>query len=50
VAVNPEPRLASIARERGWLVEDFRAAPGFSHRLLPTGPRWSRSVGDGAAR
>jgi HAD superfamily hydrolase (TIGR01490 family) len=50
VAVNPEPRLASIARKRGWLVEDFRAAPGFSHRLLPTGPRWSRSVGDGAAR
>jgi HAD superfamily hydrolase (TIGR01490 family) len=41
VAVNPEPRLASIARKRGWLVEDFRTAPGFRHRLLPIGPRWN---------
>ena len=41
VAVNPEPRLASIARKRGWLVEDFRTAPGFRHRLLPIGPRWT---------
>lgn len=36
VAVNPEPRLASIARKRGWLVEDF--ASTHHHRLLPLGP------------
>jgi len=41
VAVNPEPRLASIARKRGWLIEDFRTAPGFAHRILPIGPRVS---------
>lgn len=41
VAVNPEPRLASIARKRGWLVEDFTTTPGFRHRLLPIGPRWT---------
>jgi hypothetical protein len=26
VAVNPEPHLASIARKRGWLVEDWATA------------------------
>ena len=40
VAVNPEPRLASIARKRGWLVEDFRPGPGFRHPLLPFSDRW----------
>ena len=40
VAVNPEPRLASIARRRGWLVEDFGTSPGFRHRLLPLAPTW----------
>jgi HAD superfamily hydrolase (TIGR01490 family) len=40
VAVNPEPRLASIARKRGWLVEDFRTSPGARPPLLPIGPRW----------
>jgi HAD superfamily phosphoserine phosphatase-like hydrolase len=40
VAVNPEPRLASIARKRGWLVEDFGTAPGFRHRTLPLAPTW----------
>jgi phosphoserine phosphatase len=39
VAVNPETRLASIARKRGWLVEDFRKAPGGPSRLLPIAPR-----------
>ncbi len=38
VAVNPEPRLASIARKRGWLVEDFRKSPGMTRRLLPLAP------------
>ncbi len=41
VAVNPEPRLASIARKRGWLIEDFRAAAGFRHQKLPIAPRWT---------
>lgn len=45
VAVNPEPRLASIARKRGWLVEDFATAPGFSHGIVPIGPRWRRASG-----
>ena len=38
VAVNPEPRLASIARKRGWLVEDFGS--DFGHKVLPMGPAW----------
>ena len=50
VAVNPEPRLASIARKRGWLVEDFRTAPGFAHRVLPIGPRWTGARRDRSAR
>ena len=28
VAVNPETRLAALARKRGWLVENFDKAPG----------------------
>jgi phosphoserine phosphatase len=50
VAVNPEPRLASIARKRGWLVEDFHTAPGFAHKLLPIGPRWHDPAPTRAAR
>ena len=40
VAVNPEPHLASIARKRGWLVEDWSTAAG-----LPSPARspWRRS-------
>ncbi len=38
VAVNPEPRLASIARKRGWLVEDFGS--DFDHKVLPLAPTW----------
>ncbi|MBC8363874.1 MAG: HAD-IB family hydrolase [Actinobacteria bacterium] len=38
VAVNPETRLASIARKRGWLVEDFHKSPGMTRRLLPLAP------------
>jgi HAD superfamily hydrolase (TIGR01490 family) len=38
VAVNPEARLASIARRRGWLVEDWERAEGGSSRSLPLGP------------
>jgi HAD superfamily hydrolase (TIGR01490 family) len=38
VAVNPESRLALIARKRGWLVENWSRAQGGSSRLLPLGP------------
>ena len=39
VAVNPETRLATLARKRGWLVEKFSKAPGSPRRLIPIGPR-----------
>ena len=38
VAVNPEARLAAIARRRGWHVEDWSKASGGSHAPLPLGP------------
>jgi fatty acyl-CoA reductase len=38
VAVNPETRLAAIARKRGWLVENWSKAPGGPRPLLPIGP------------
>jgi HAD superfamily hydrolase (TIGR01490 family) len=38
VAVNPETRLASIARKRGWLIEQWSKAPGFSPPTLPLAP------------
>ncbi len=40
VAVNPEPRLATIARTRGWLIEDFAKAKGHKAPLLPLAPAW----------
>lgn len=43
VAVNPETRLASIARKRGWLVEQWTKAPGGPRPLLPIGPRTRRT-------
>ncbi|MDQ2726531.1 MAG: HAD-IB family phosphatase [Actinomycetota bacterium] len=39
VAVNPETRLASIARKRGWHTEHWPKAPGGPRPLLPIGPR-----------
>lgn len=39
VAVNPETRLAAIARKRGWLVEHWSKASGGPRRLLPIEPR-----------
>lgn len=39
VAVNPETKLASIARKRGWLVEDFAKQPGAPARPIPLAPR-----------
>jgi HAD superfamily hydrolase (TIGR01490 family) len=39
VAVNPEPKLATIARRRGWHVEHWAKAPGGPRPLLPMGAR-----------
>ena len=39
VAVNPETRLATIARKRGWLVEHFAKSPGGPRKLMPLAPR-----------
>jgi fatty acyl-CoA reductase len=38
VAVNPETRLATIARKRGWLIEDFTKSPGGPKKLVPLAP------------
>jgi HAD superfamily hydrolase (TIGR01490 family) len=38
VAVNPESRLAAIARRRGWHVEHWSKARGGSQAPLPLGP------------
>ena len=45
VAVNPETRLAALARKRGWLVENFAKAPGSPRQLIPIGPRRTRLGG-----
>lgn len=37
VAVNPEAKLATIARKRGWHVENWEKAPGGPRPLLPIG-------------
>jgi alcohol-forming fatty acyl-CoA reductase len=39
VAVNPETKLAAIARKRGWHVEHWPKAPEGPRSLLPIGPR-----------
>ena len=39
VAVNPETKLAAIARKRGWHVEHWPKAEGGPRPLLPVGPR-----------
>ena len=38
VAVNPETRLAAIARKRGWLVEHWSKASGSTGRPFPFAP------------
>jgi HAD superfamily hydrolase (TIGR01490 family) len=45
VAVNPETRLAALARKRGWLVEQWSKADGDSGPLLPIGRRRERRGG-----
>jgi HAD superfamily hydrolase (TIGR01490 family) len=47
VAVNPETKLAAIARKRGWHVEHWPKAPDGPRPLLPLGPR---PVGSGRHR
>jgi HAD superfamily hydrolase (TIGR01490 family) len=39
VAINPETKLAAIARRRGWHVEQWPKAPEGPRPLLPLGPR-----------
>ena len=39
VAVNPETRLATLARKRGWLIEQWTKAPGFKPNPVPLAPR-----------
>lgn len=39
VAVNPETRLASLARKRGWLIEHWSKAPGLRPSPIPLAPR-----------
>jgi len=43
VAVNPETRLAAIARKRGWLVENWSKSPGGPRPLLPVAATRSKA-------
>jgi HAD superfamily hydrolase (TIGR01490 family) len=45
VAVNPETRLAALARKRGWLTEQWGKADGDRGPLLPIGHRRRRRGG-----
>ncbi len=44
VAVNPETRLAAVARKRGWLVEHWSRSPGAPHRSVPIGDRFAEGA------
>ncbi len=48
VAVNPEAKLAAIARRRGWHVEQWERADGGAEPLLPLGPVDRRGTPRGA--
>lgn len=50
VAVNPEAKLATIARRRGWHVEHWSKAPGGPRPLLPMAPRWRSRATTGRTR
>jgi HAD superfamily phosphoserine phosphatase-like hydrolase len=61
VAVNPEAKLATIARRRGWLIENWQRARGGPRKPLaistrtrgirsPLGPPASEAVADADAR
>jgi fatty acyl-CoA reductase len=47
VAVNPETKLAALARKRGWLVEHWPRAPGYKRPWLPFGPMSQNTVRTG---
>lgn len=38
VAVNPDTKLATLARRRGWLVEHWEPAPGGERKIMPVAP------------
>jgi HAD superfamily hydrolase (TIGR01490 family) len=44
VAVNPDARLAAIARRRGWLVEHWKRASGGTASFLPLGSLEKKSL------
>jgi hypothetical protein len=44
VAVNPETKLAAIARRRGWHVEHWEKADGGAQPMLPIGPLDTRGA------
>ncbi len=44
VAVNPETKLAAIARRRGWHVEHWDKADGGAQPMLPIGPLDTRDA------
>ena len=44
VAVNPETKLASLARRRGWLIENWSKSSGGPTKLLPIAPRRSATA------
>lgn len=44
VAVNPEPRLAQVARRRGWHVEHWARSKGGAASPLPLGPLDARAL------
>jgi phosphoserine phosphatase len=39
VVVNPEPKLAAIARKRGWTIENWQRAKGGPRNLLAVSTR-----------
>jgi len=42
VAVNPETKLAALARRRGWLIEHWSTSAGAPAKRLPLAPRGRR--------
>ncbi len=42
VAVNPETRLATLARKRGWLIENFTKSDGAPRKTIPIGSQRHR--------
>ena len=43
VAVNPETKLAALARRRGWLIEHWATSAGAPSKRLPLAPRYRGS-------